>query len=100
MYTVTTDDQSQQHVDALPAEALAPFAEARAALEGSGDSARQARRPATPANCFTIHWFMRTPSLAARRAITPCRLGVIRTTKRPERPRVREPADGMGRSFP
>ncbi|MGH3807119.1 MAG: hypothetical protein ACRDRU_10905 [Pseudonocardiaceae bacterium] len=33
MYTVTTDDQSQQQVDALPAEALAPFAEARATLE-------------------------------------------------------------------
>jgi hypothetical protein len=28
LYTVTTDDQSQQQVDALPAEALAPFAEA------------------------------------------------------------------------
>jgi hypothetical protein len=33
LYTVTTDDQSQQQVDALPAEALAPFAEARATLE-------------------------------------------------------------------
>ncbi|MGH3852360.1 MAG: hypothetical protein ACRDR6_02440 [Pseudonocardiaceae bacterium] len=33
MYTVTTDDQSQQQVDAFPAEALAPFAEARATLE-------------------------------------------------------------------
>ena len=33
MYTVTTDDQSQQQVDALPAEALAPFVEARATLE-------------------------------------------------------------------
>ena len=33
MYTVTTDDQSQQQVDALLAEALAPFAEARAMLE-------------------------------------------------------------------
>lgn len=27
MYTVTTDDQSQQQVDALPADALVPFAE-------------------------------------------------------------------------
>ncbi|MGH4007714.1 MAG: hypothetical protein ACRDTH_06050, partial [Pseudonocardiaceae bacterium] len=34
MYTVTTDDQSQQQVDALPAEALAPFAEARATPGG------------------------------------------------------------------
>ncbi len=33
MYTVTTDNQSQQQVEALPAEALAPFAEARAVLE-------------------------------------------------------------------
>ena len=32
-YTVTTDDQSQQQVEALPAEALVPFAEARAVLE-------------------------------------------------------------------
>jgi hypothetical protein len=33
LYTVTTDDQSQQQIDALPAEALPPFTEARAALE-------------------------------------------------------------------
>lgn len=33
MYTVTTDDQSQQQIQALPAEALAPFAEVRAVLE-------------------------------------------------------------------
>jgi hypothetical protein len=33
LYTVTTVDQSQQQVDALPAEALAPFAKARATLE-------------------------------------------------------------------
>ena len=33
MYEVTTDEQSQQQIDALPVEALAPFAEARAALE-------------------------------------------------------------------
>jgi hypothetical protein len=33
LYTVTTDNQSQQQIKALPAEALAPFAEARAALE-------------------------------------------------------------------
>jgi hypothetical protein len=33
LYSVTTDDQSQQQVDALPAVALAPFAEARAMLE-------------------------------------------------------------------
>ncbi|MGH3978218.1 MAG: hypothetical protein ACRDRZ_04335 [Pseudonocardiaceae bacterium] len=33
MYTVTTDDRSHQQVDALPAEALAAFAEARTMLE-------------------------------------------------------------------
>lgn len=33
MYEVTTDEQSQAQIDALPADALAPFAEARAALE-------------------------------------------------------------------
>ncbi|WP_461123455.1 hypothetical protein [Saccharothrix stipae] len=33
MYTVTTDDVSQPQVDALPPEALAPFAEARTTLE-------------------------------------------------------------------
>jgi len=33
LYTVTTDSQSQQQVDALPAAALTPFAEARAMLE-------------------------------------------------------------------
>lgn len=33
MYTVTTDDESQQQVDALPTEAPAPFAELRTMLE-------------------------------------------------------------------
>ena len=33
MYTVTTDEQTQQQLDALPAHALAPFAELRATLE-------------------------------------------------------------------
>ena len=33
MYTVTTDEQTQQQLDALPARALAPFAELRATLE-------------------------------------------------------------------
>ncbi|HEV2778523.1 MAG TPA: hypothetical protein VGX25_03910 [Actinophytocola sp.] len=33
MYEVTTDEQSQAQIDALPADALAPFAEARAVLE-------------------------------------------------------------------
>lgn len=33
MYEVTTDEQSQQQIEALPIEALVPFAEGRAALE-------------------------------------------------------------------
>lgn len=33
MYESTTDAQSQPQIDALPTEALAPFAEARAAIE-------------------------------------------------------------------
>jgi hypothetical protein len=33
VYKVTTDEQSQPQIEALPADALAPFAEARAALE-------------------------------------------------------------------
>jgi len=33
VYKVTTDEQSQPQIDALPADALAPFAEACLALE-------------------------------------------------------------------
>ena len=33
MYEVTTDKQSQAQIEALPADALAPFAETRTALE-------------------------------------------------------------------
>jgi hypothetical protein len=33
MYDVTTDEQSQPQIDALPPRALAPFAEARTVLE-------------------------------------------------------------------
>ncbi|MGH8908768.1 MAG: hypothetical protein ACRD0K_20315 [Egibacteraceae bacterium] len=39
---------------------------------------------------------MLTPSLAARRARALCRLGVVRTTKRPEQLRSRARGDGMG----
>lgn len=41
MYRVTTDQQSQPQIEALPPDALAPFAEARATLEvapWAGDS--------------------------------------------------------------
>jgi hypothetical protein len=33
VYKSTTDERSQHQIDALPAEALAPFAEARATIE-------------------------------------------------------------------
>lgn len=33
MYKVSTDEQSDAQIDALPADALAPFVEARTALE-------------------------------------------------------------------
>jgi hypothetical protein len=33
VYKVTTDEQSQPQIDALPPDALAPFADAHAALE-------------------------------------------------------------------
>jgi hypothetical protein len=45
VYEVTTDEQSRAQIDALPAEALAPFAEVRAVLEvapWSGDSLNDA----------------------------------------------------------
>lgn len=45
MYEVTTDEQSQPQLDALPAEALPFFAEARTVLEvapWNGDSLNQA----------------------------------------------------------
>ena len=41
MYRVTTDEKSQPQIEALPPEALAPFAEARAVVEiapWNGDS--------------------------------------------------------------
>jgi hypothetical protein len=33
VYEITTDEQSQHQIDTLPADALAPFAEARTTLE-------------------------------------------------------------------
>ncbi len=50
MYEVTTDEQSQAQIDAVPAEALAPLAEARATLELAPWNGRpyHRRRPASP----------------------------------------------------
>jgi hypothetical protein len=56
LYTVTTDDQSQQQVDALPAEALAPFAEARAMLEVApwGGAPYHKHKPGSPMRALTF----------------------------------------------
>ena len=54
MYRVTTDQQSQPQIDALPPEALAPFAEVRVALEiapWAGDSLNDAI-PDAPVRSF------------------------------------------------
>lgn len=56
MYEVTTDEQSQPQIDALPAAALAPFAEARATLElapWNGQSYHR-RRPDSPMRTLTF----------------------------------------------
>ena len=56
MYTVTTDNQSQQQVDALPVEALAPFAEARAMLEVApwGGASYHRHKPYSPMRALTF----------------------------------------------
>jgi hypothetical protein len=56
LYTVTTDDQSQQQVDALPAEALGPFAEACAVLEVAPWSGMpyNKRKPDSPMRALTF----------------------------------------------
>ncbi len=51
MYEVTTDEQSQQQIDALPADALAPFAEARAALELAPGTVRRITDTSRTAPC-------------------------------------------------
>jgi hypothetical protein len=56
LYTVTTDSQSQQQVDALPAAALAPFAEARAMLEVApwGGVPYHRHKPDSPVRALTF----------------------------------------------
>jgi hypothetical protein len=56
VYEVTTDKQSQAQIDALPVDALAPFAEARAALElapWNGKPYHQ-RQPDSPMRTLTF----------------------------------------------
>ncbi|GAA3458857.1 hypothetical protein ACFFSW_34465 [Saccharothrix longispora] len=56
MYTVTTDGDSQPQVDALPPDALAPFAEARAMLEvapWNGDPYHR-HKPDSPMRALTF----------------------------------------------
>ncbi|MGH3916962.1 MAG: hypothetical protein ACRDTC_26660 [Pseudonocardiaceae bacterium] len=56
MYEVTTDEQSQQQIEALPAEALAPFAEARLALELApwNGTPYHKHRPGSPMRALTF----------------------------------------------
>lgn len=56
MYEVTTDEQSQDQIDALPADALAPFAEARATLELAPWNGRpyHRREPDSPMRTLTF----------------------------------------------
>lgn len=56
MYEVTTDEQSQDQIDALPAEALGLLAEARAMLELApwNGSPYHERRPDSPMRALTF----------------------------------------------
>ncbi len=56
MYRVTTDQQSQSQIDALPPDALAPFAEVRATSEvapWAGDSLNDGN-PDAPVRSLTF----------------------------------------------
>jgi hypothetical protein len=56
VYEVTTDEQSQAQIDALPADALAPFAEVRAALELApwNGAAYHRHRPDSPMRALSF----------------------------------------------
>lgn len=56
MYEITTDEQSQPQIGALPAAALAPFAEARATLELAPWNGQpyHRRRPDSPMRTLTF----------------------------------------------
>lgn len=56
MYEVTTDDQSESQVTALPPEALAAFAEARVALELApwNGTAYNSVKPESPMRAMTF----------------------------------------------
>jgi hypothetical protein len=56
VYEVTTDKQSQAQIDALPADALAPVAEARTALELAPWNGRpyHPRQPHSPMRTLTF----------------------------------------------
>ena len=56
MYTVETDAQAQQQVDALPAEALAAYAELRVLLETSPWSGAPYNRD-KPGGPLRVHTF-------------------------------------------
>jgi hypothetical protein len=56
VYDVTTDEQSQPQIEALPTDALAPFAEARATLELAPWNGRpyHPRQPDSPMRTLTF----------------------------------------------
>lgn len=56
MYEVTTDEQSQPQIEALPTDALAPFAEARTALEMApwNGAPYHRNRPDSPMRALTF----------------------------------------------
>jgi hypothetical protein len=56
VYTVDTNGDAQQQIDALPAEALAPFAELRVVLETAPWSGRPFRRT-NPEGALRMHTF-------------------------------------------
>jgi hypothetical protein len=56
VYTVVTDEPAQQQIDALPAEALAAYAELRVVLETAPWSGRAYRRE-NPSGAVRIHAF-------------------------------------------
>lgn len=58
MYTVVTDAPAQQQVDALPAEALAAYAELRVLLESAPWSGRPYNRD-NPEGALRVHTFGR-----------------------------------------
>jgi hypothetical protein len=60
VYRITTDEQSQPQVEALPPAALAPFAEARTVLEVAPWNGAPYNRPAPAAEIGRSAHLLRT----------------------------------------